>query len=246
MGPVLSMSRLRAVLAVAVDRGVSVAVTACSPRAGGGNPNLVAGKQLFVKNCGSCHVARRAPARRATSGPNLDQAFQQSLKDGFGRNGIDGRRARIGSCTRNPRGPDAGQDRQGRRRRRRRRLRRAVGRQGAARTPACSPRRSRRPAAGSPRSPRTATLEIDADPTGQLAYVTKAAAAPAGKLTVKMRNKSGTPHNIAIDGKGAGKEVTKRRRLVVQRRPSAAGSYTFYCTVPGHRAAGMEGTLTVK
>jgi uncharacterized cupredoxin-like copper-binding protein len=33
------------------------------------------------------------------------------------------------------------------------------------------------------------------------------------------------------------------RTLTANLKP---GTYTFYCTVPGHRAGGMLGTLTVK
>ena len=51
------------------------------------------------------------------------------------------------------------------------------------------------------------TLEIPADPTGQLLYVYKNAAAPAGKLTINSPNKSRTPHDISVQGKATGKEV---------------------------------------
>ena len=50
-------------------------------------------------------------------------------------------------------------------------------------------------------------LQIHADPTGQLAFVTNKARARPGKITVKMANKSGTPHDIVIDGKGKGEVV---------------------------------------
>ena len=59
-----------------------------------------------------------------------------------------------------------------------------------------------------------------------------------------MPNKSGVDHNIAIKGVGAGKIVAKRRLDLlgdVQGR-----KYTYFCEVPGHEAAGMKGTLTVK
>src|SRR3954454_9625608 len=59
----------------------------------GGNASndadVVAGKQMFVKKCGSCHTLRRA-GTKGTTGPNLDQAFQRVEKDGFGETGIRG------------------------------------------------------------------------------------------------------------------------------------------------------------
>jgi uncharacterized cupredoxin-like copper-binding protein len=34
-----------------------------------------------------------------------------------------------------------------------------------------------------------------------------------------------------------------KRSVIVKLKP---GTYTFYCSVPGHEQAGMKGTLTVK
>src|SRR5689334_7642150 len=89
MGPVLSLSRVRAGLAIVAVGTAAVALSACSTEAGGGNPNAVKGKQLFVSKCGACHVLGRAQTKGSV-GPNLDQAFQQSLKDGFGRSAVRG------------------------------------------------------------------------------------------------------------------------------------------------------------
>ena len=62
-----------------------------------------------------------------------------------------------------------------------------------------------------------------------------------------IKVKPGETHDIAItgpvNGKGAvvGKGGTSSFKVTLK-----AGSYTFLCTVPGHAAAGMKGTLTVK
>ena len=60
-----------------------------------------------------------------------------------------------------------------------------------------------------------------------------------------MPNKSGTPHDIVIDDKGEG-EVVQNGGTSEFEADFDAGKYTYYCSVPGHRAAGMEGELTVK
>ncbi len=93
------------------------------------------------------------------------------------------------------------------------------------------------------------TLSFEADPEGALAYTTTEATAKAGKVTIEFVNPQSLIHDVAIEDSSGG-EVGKTELIAddsdsttVDLKP---GSYTFYCTVPGHREAGMEGTLTVK
>jgi plastocyanin len=93
------------------------------------------------------------------------------------------------------------------------------------------------------------TLKVEADPEGQLAYTTTEATAKAGKVTVDFNNPQGLTHDVAIES-SSGEEVGKTE-LIAEGSDSTTvnlkpGTYHFYCTVPGHREAGMEGTLTVK
>jgi plastocyanin len=98
---------------------------------------------------------------------------------------------------------------------------------------------------GKPAVAKNGTLEVDADPGGQLAFITSKAQAPAGAVTIKMANKSSTPHDIVIDGKGKS-QVVQNGGVGQFKASFTAGTYTYYCSVDGHRAAGMQGKLTVK
>lgn len=93
------------------------------------------------------------------------------------------------------------------------------------------------------------TVEFEADPEGNLAYTTTEASAKAGKVTIDFNNPQSLTHDVAIESSG-GEEIGKTELIgegetstTVNLKP---GTYTFYCSVPGHREAGMEGTLTVK
>jgi uncharacterized cupredoxin-like copper-binding protein len=72
--------------------------------------------------------------------------------------------------------------------------------------------------------------------------------AKAGKVTLTMDNPSDIPHAVAIEGNGVdvdGKTVGKGEKSVAS-ADLKPGTYEFYCPVPGHKEAGMEGKLTVK
>jgi len=99
------------------------------------------------------------------------------------------------------------------------------------------------PAAGKAGS----SLALAADPAGALAYNTKQLSAKAGTVTITMTNMSPLEHNVTVaEGtKVLGATPTFKggsMKLTLKLKP---GKYVFYCSVPGHRQAGMEGTLNV-
>lgn len=95
----------------------------------------------------------------------------------------------------------------------------------------------------------SSSVSIEANPEGNLEFVQKSATAKAGKVTIDFANASPVTHDVKIEN-SSGEEVGGTETIAegsdsatVNLKP---GTYTFYCSVPGHREAGMEGTLTVK
>jgi plastocyanin len=225
--------------------GAVAAVIAGSGCGRGQNADLVKGKQLFAgkATCGSCHTLARANTH-GTVGPDLDVAFQADKRDGLGQSTIRGlvenqiAHPRRGSVM--PAGLVKGQN--------------AidvasyvayaaarVGQDTGALATAIQPK------IGPPVAAKGGVLTIAADPTGALSFTTKKATAPAGTIKFEMPNKSPIQHNLAIKGpvNGAGPIVGSggTSTFTATLKP---GTYTFYCQVPGHEAAGMKGTLVVK
>src|SRR6478672_765516 len=92
------------------------------------------------------------------------------------------------------------------------------------------------------------TLQLAADPSAIAYDKTELSSAP-GKVTIDFTNPAPLEHDVAIEGED-GKEIAGSE-LIAEGETSvsselAAGTYTFFCTVPGHREAGMEGKLVVE
>lgn len=93
-----------------------------------------------------------------------------------------------------------------------------------------------------------ATTKLSIGTVGSCCKFTKTKlSARAGTVSITLTNTAGIEHNVVIKG---GKR--NKPGLVVSKGKSVAtavlkkGKYTFYCSVDGHEAAGMKGTLTVK
>jgi uncharacterized cupredoxin-like copper-binding protein len=93
------------------------------------------------------------------------------------------------------------------------------------------------------------TVDISTPSGSTLAFDQKTASAKAGSVTINFDNMQPLQHDVKVED-SSGKELggtdlvsSGTATATVDLQP---GTYTFFCSVPGHREAGMEGTLTVK
>jgi plastocyanin len=93
------------------------------------------------------------------------------------------------------------------------------------------------------------TLDVSSPEDGSLVFDPDGLQAQPGNVTISYTNPSEVPHSLALataDGNVLGQtDEFAGGEQSVDLTNLAPGEYTFFCTVPGHRQAGMEGTLTV-
>src|SRR5258708_7480508 len=93
------------------------------------------------------------------------------------------------------------------------------------------------------------TLDVSSPSDGGLVYQPNGLQAKPGNVAITYDNPSQTPHSIAVatsNGNVLGQvQPFTNGKQTVNLNNLAPGKYVFYCTVPGHREAGMQGDLTV-
>jgi plastocyanin len=101
----------------------------------------------------------------------------------------------------------------------------------------------------SPTTAKGEALSLEANSEGQLKYNKTSLTAKSGNVSIDFTNMSSLGHNVTVEsssGTVVGATPTFQggsKTLSLNLKP---GSYKFFCSVPGHRMAGMEGTLTVQ
>lgn len=243
--------RLHGAAGLVALAAIALAASGCAVKSDT-DPNLIVGKQAFVAKCGSCHTLARADTKGIV-GPNLDEAFRASIEAGEQRNTI---RSVVEYQVENP-NPDGVMPKGLAKGATLSDIAAYIARSAAlkGKDTGLLAAAVEAPGSGKPAEEKSGKLALEASPSGQLAYTTSKATATPGPVTITMSNMSGVMHNIAIEpgengatAKGAALAassfITKgSTSITVNLKP---GKYTFFCQAPGHRAAGMYGTITVK
>jgi iron uptake system component EfeO len=82
-----------------------------------------------------------------------------------------------------------------------------------------------------------------------LKYEPKALTARPGSVTFSVKNEGAIEHNFIVETT-SGQQIARIANIEVGKTETvsaefAAGTYSVVCTLPGHKEAGMVGTLTV-
>jgi len=103
--------------------------------------------------------------------------------------------------------------------------------------------------AAAPAAGGNTKLALAANPSGELKFDKTSLTAKAGTVAIDFTNSSPLPHNVTVassSGSVVNETATFQGGSKTVTMTLKAGTYKFYCSVPGHRQAGMEGTLTVQ
>jgi FtsP/CotA-like multicopper oxidase with cupredoxin domain len=79
---------------------------------------------------------------------------------------------------------------------------------------------------------------------GSLKLLPNALTAPPGELTIRVHNGDAAVHNFSVLGEKT-PDLQPGESFDLELGDVAAGSYEMQCLIPGHKEAGMNGTLTV-
>lgn len=92
------------------------------------------------------------------------------------------------------------------------------------------------------------TIKFSVAAGTELAYEEKSVKAKPGQAKIQLDNKSEVGHDVSIEegGNPLGKTEIISASIASTTLDLKPGKYVFFCSVPGHRQAGMEGDLTVK
>ncbi len=93
------------------------------------------------------------------------------------------------------------------------------------------------------------SVAISAAADGSLAFEQSEVSAPAGEVTIEFDNPAAIPHDVVVEDADGNELIATDQISGDQTTASGeieAGDYTFFCSVPGHREGGMEGTFTVE
>jgi uncharacterized cupredoxin-like copper-binding protein len=98
---------------------------------------------------------------------------------------------------------------------------------------------------GGSSSTAATTVAVTAGKPAEFRFTLSKKAVAKGATTFNVTNKGALGHDFKIGGKKT-PILRKGKAASITVSFKKAGKYAFLCTVPGHAAGGMKGTLTVK